>query len=284
MARVGIVILNYNDYQTTKDMLNNIKDYDSLDHIVVVDNKSTDNSYEELKPYESNKIDVIQSEDNKGYSYGNNVGVKYLIDKYNVDYIIISNPDITVDNNTIKELTNQMDSNNDIKVIAPVIHELGSVKRGWKLPDYYGEVITILNTKQRFHKDYGLYDNNYYTEVLSKVDVVSGCFFMIRSDVLKEINYFDEGTFLYYEENILGHILKSKGYNTYILNNTSVTHNLSVSVDKSVKKLNKFKILVKSLIYYEKKYNKRNIFSIGLLYVLFYIALILASIKNLFKR
>ena len=284
MSKVGIVILNYNDYQTTKDMIDNIKDYDSIDHIVIVDNKSTDNSYELLKVYENDRISVIQSEDNRGYSYGNNVGIKYLLDNHNVDYVIISNPDITVDNETIKLLSKEFDDNNNIKVIAPVIHELGSLKRGWMLPTYYGEVITILNTKQRFHKNYGLYDDNHYNDKLSKVDVVSGCFFMIRSDVLKEINYFDEGTFLYYEENILGHILKNKGYETYILNNTSVTHNLSVSVDKSVKKLNKFKILVKSLIYYEKKYNKRNIFSIGLLYVLFYIALFIAKIKNLFKR
>lgn len=284
MSKTGIVILNYNDYETTIDMLNNIKDYDSLDHIVVVDNKSTDNSYEILKPYESKKIDVIQSKANKGYSYGNNVGIKHLINIYNVDYVIISNPDITVENETIKLLSSELDKNDNIKLIAPVIHELGGLKKGWKLPTYYGEVITICNTRQRFHKNYGLYDDNHYNDLLSKVDVVSGCFFMIRSAVLKEINYFDEGTFLYYEENILGHILKDKGYETYILNDTHVTHNLSVSVDKSIKKIKKFKILVKSLMYYEKKYNKRNIFSMALLYVLYFLSLICAYIINIFKR
>ena len=284
MSKTGIVILNYNDYETTIDMLNNIKDYDSLDHIVVVDNKSTDNSYEILKPYESKKIDVIQSKANKGYSYGNNVGIKHLINSYNVDYVIISNPDITVENETIKLLSSELDKNDNIKLIAPVIHELGGLKKGWKLPTYYGEVITICNTRQRFHKNYGLYDDNHYNDLLSKVDVVSGCFFMIRSAVLKEINYFDEGTFLYYEENILGHILKDKGYESYILNDTHVTHNLSVSVNKSIKKIKKFKILVKSLMYYEKKYNKRNIFSMALLYVLYFLSLIGAYIINIFKR
>ena len=284
MSKTGIVILNYNDYETTINMLNNIKDYDSLDHIVVVDNKSTDNSYEILKPYESKKIDVIQSKANKGYSYGNNVGIKYLLDNYNVDYVIISNPDITVENETIKLLSSELDKNDNIKLIAPVINELGGLKKGWKLPTYYGEIITICNTRQRFHKNYGLYDDNHYNDLLSKVDVVSGCFFMIRSAVLKEINYFDEGTFLYYEENILGHILKDKGYESYILNDTHVTHNLSVSVDKSIKKIKKFKILVKSLMYYEKKYNKRNIFSMALLYVLYFLSLIGAYIINIFKR
>ena len=63
-------------------MLDNIKEYKSIDHIVVVDNNSTDSTYELLKENESNKIDIIKTDDNKGYSYGNNAGCKYLINKY----------------------------------------------------------------------------------------------------------------------------------------------------------------------------------------------------------
>ena len=280
MSTIGIVILNYNDYKTTRIMLDNIKGYKSLDHIVVVDNNSPDSSYELLKEYQSNKIDVIKSDENKGYSSGNNYGCKYLIDNYDVDYIIISNPDISVDNDVIDKLKKTLDENDDIKVLAPTIDELGTIKRGWMLPTYYGEVITIMNTKQRFHKNYGLYEEDHYKDELSEVDVVSGCFFVIRSDVLKELDYFDTGTFLYYEENILGHRLKEKEYGTYVLNDVSVTHNLSVSVDKSVKKINKFKILVKSLLYYEKEYNNLSGFKLFILKFLYIIALIIAYIKS----
>ena len=282
MSKTGIVILNYNDYETTISMIEQIKDYKCLNSIVIVDNNSSDGSYDILSKYQSKKIEVLKSESNGGYSKGNNIGVKYLVDK--VDNIIISNPDIIVEEDTINKLIDKLDEHISIKVIAPVIHELGDLKRGWKLPTYFGEMIKILNTQQRFHKKYGLYDESYYKDELSKVDVVSGCFFIIRSDVLKEINYFDEGTFLYYEENILGNILKQKDYETYILNSVSVTHNLSVSVDKSVKKINKYKILVKSLLYYEKKYNKRNIVSIGFLKFLYFITLFLIKIMSLFKR
>ena len=283
MSLIGMVILNYNDYKTTRIMLDNIKDYKSIDHIVVVDNNSTDSSYELLKEYESSKIEIIKTDDNKGYSYGNNAGCKYLIDKYNVDYIIISNPDIEVDNNVIKTLKDTLDKDDSIKVLAPLIDELGFVKRGWMLPTYYNEVITILNTKQRFHKKYGLYDDDHYNEKLSKVDVVSGCFFVIRSDVLKEIGFFDEGTFLYYEENILGHKLKELNYDTYVMNTISVTHNLSVSVDRSIKRINKFKILVKSLFHYEKEYNHISGFKMFILKICYYFALFIASIKNIIK-
>ena len=283
MSKVGIVILNYNDYKTTRIMLDTIKSYRSIDHIVVVDNNSKDNSYELLKEYESKKIDIIKAKHNNGYSAGNNVGVKHLIKKYNVDYVIISNPDIIVESEVITTMKKQMDKNDDIKVLSPVIHELSKIKRGWMLPTYYGEMITICNTRQRFHKNYGLYPESHYNELLSEVDVVSGCFFMIRADVIKEVGYFDEGTFLYYEENILGNILKKKGYKTYVLNSVSVTHNLSISVDKSIKKLNKYKILIKSLMYYERKYNKRNIFAMIFLNILFVLSYIFAYIKNLFR-
>ncbi len=70
---VGIVILNYNDSETTVKLLDMIKEYKILESIVVVDNNSTDNSYEVLKKFENNKIKVIKSKINKGYGYGNNI-------------------------------------------------------------------------------------------------------------------------------------------------------------------------------------------------------------------
>ena len=59
--KTGIIILNYNDYETTYDMLNRIKKFKEIDIIVVVDNMSLDNSYERLKKIENEKIKVISS-------------------------------------------------------------------------------------------------------------------------------------------------------------------------------------------------------------------------------
>ena len=56
--KTGIVILNYNDYETTKEMINNIKNYKSLDHIIIVDNNSGDGR--EVK-YELDKPDDSES-------------------------------------------------------------------------------------------------------------------------------------------------------------------------------------------------------------------------------
>ena len=92
-----MVIVNYNDYETTKRLLDNVKDYKVLKEIVVVDNKSTDNSLEELRKLKNKKITIIDSGENKGYSYALNVGCKYLIDKYKSLNIVISNSDIIIE-------------------------------------------------------------------------------------------------------------------------------------------------------------------------------------------
>ena len=79
---IGCVVLNYNDADTTLDLLKRIEPMEIIDQIVLVDNKSTDNSLERLKDQESNKVHVVCAEKNCVYGSGNNVGIEYLIKNY----------------------------------------------------------------------------------------------------------------------------------------------------------------------------------------------------------
>ena len=95
---------------------------------------------------------------------------------------------------------------------------------------------------------------------------------MIKYNDFKEMDFFDENTFLYYEENILGKKLQDNNKITAVDTTLSVIHDLSVSVDKSLNSLKKYKILKMSQFYYEKKYNKLNIFGLFLLRLFYYIS------------
>ena len=53
--RCCCLILNYNDSDNVQRMLNKIYSYDSFDKILVVDNCSTDDSYEKLQKYVKKK-------------------------------------------------------------------------------------------------------------------------------------------------------------------------------------------------------------------------------------
>ena len=66
------------------------------------------------------------------------------------------------------------------------------------------------------------------------------------------MGYFDEGVFLYYEENIMGIKTKKLGKNIIVCNNVDVIHDHSVSIDKSLKRIKKYDILKTSQEYFEK--------------------------------
>ena len=251
----GIVIVNYNDYKTTKRLIDNIKDYKVFDKIVIVDNKSSDNSLKELKKLENKRIVVIDSGKNKGYSYALNVGCKYLIDKYKECKIIVSNSDIIIQSeNDIKDLFELVKGKNVI--VGPTIIEGNNLNRGWIVPKPMDDVaMNILGLYKKYQKRHLMYQDSYYNKDISKAGTVSGCFFAISSKHLEEMGYFDENVFLYYEENIMGVKTKDLGKNIIVANNIDVIHDHAVSIDKSLKRIKKYDILKNSQYYFEKTYN-----------------------------
>ncbi len=259
MTKLGMVIVNYNDYKTTIELLNNVKDYKCLNSIVIVDNKSTDDSVKYLKKYESKKIVVLESAENKGYASGLNIGAKYLNDKYKDCNIIFSNADIIINKEEdLKKLSS--DIKGDIAVVGPTIVQRNEISgenelsRGWMLPTISDEIKFNLPYISRKYRKEILYHEDYYNEDISIVGVVSGCIFCVSGKVLKEIGYFDENTFLYYEEQILSKKLKDINKQVAVDNNVVVIHNHSVTVDKNIKKINKYKIMKTSQEYFVKKY------------------------------
>ncbi len=278
---IGMVIVNYNDYETTKRLLDNVKDYKVLKEIVVVDNRSTDNSLEELRKLKNKKITIIDSGENKGYSYALNVGCKYLIDKYKSLNIVISNSDIIIDNELdIKDLNSYISTKNVI--VGPTIIQGNDLNRGFKIPTPWQDIKQniVFFGKRVLAKELS-YPDNYYHKDISKVDTVSGCFFMISSKHLEDMGYFDENVFLYYEENIMGIKTKKLGKNIIVCNNVDVIHDHSVSIDKSLKRIKKYDILKTSQEYFEKTYNGANKIELFFLKVFRYLTRILLLIKYL---
>ena len=281
--KLGMVIVNYNDYDMTHRLLENIKDYKCLNHIVVVDNNSSDDSFEKLKEFESNKIIIIKNS-SRQYSSGLNVGAKYLIEKIGECNIIFSNSDIIINNEgDLKALSKNIDSN--VVVVGPTVNEHGVLNRGWHLPTVNQEILFNIPLLSRyFKKKYLSYKESYYKKDTSYVDVVSGCFFLVDSKFLKENNYFDENTFLYYEEQILAEKVKRQNKKELVNNKITIIHDHSVSIDKSIKKIEKLKILKESQRYYAKEYKKANIIQMSLLYITDYFYRIILYMMLLIRR
>lgn len=254
---VGIVILNYNDADTTISLLKNIISYKEICDIVVVDNNSTDNSYEELVEYNKiNKFVLIRAKRNGGYSYGNNLGLRYLVEEKKVDIAIILNPDVLLDESAIKRVVEELEKDPHCGLVSPrMLDNNGLDTRMWlKLPNYYNSLLDCFFIGRQLNK-YLRRTIIDMTQSRQKVDILPGSFLAFRGDVLKKINYLDENVFLYYEENIIGEKLKSIGLNTYLLTDCSYIHNHSVTIRKNLSILNAFKCNLRSKLYFEKEYH-----------------------------
>lgn len=281
--KLGMVIVNYNDFKMTSRLLNNIKNYKCLDYIVVVDNNSTDDSFEKLKEFESNRITIIKNS-SRHFSSGLNAGAKCLIKKVGECNIIFSNSDIIIKGEEdLKKLSS--DINKDIVVVGPTIDEHGVINRGWHLPSTNKEILfNIALLSRYFKKKFLNYKESDYKDDITYVDVVSGCFFLVDSKFLVENDYFDENTFLYYEEQIFATKVKNKNKKEIIDNKVTIIHDHSVSIDKSIKRVNKHKIMKKSQRYYCKAYQKANFIQMGLLYITDYLYRGLLYIRCLIRR
>ncbi len=275
--KFAIVVLNYNDHKTTLEYIDKVKDYDIVDKIIIVDNHSTNkNEVNFLKEAESDKIEILCSEKNGGYAYGNNLGLKYLEKIGNYEYVAISNPDVYVDEGTMKECLDYLKSHNKVAIVAPRMHFVNGPARraAWKkrIP-----IIDIANSTRVtemllypfFRK--GEYSKKEYEKEDLKVDCIAGSFFIAKYDSLKKINYMDEKTFLFYEEDILGERLKDIGLEIHLLNKLKFMHYESQTIGKMMNIYKKQDIIFDSRIYYQKKYNNANIIEIGIFNILRYI-------------
>ena len=100
MESIAIIIVNYNNYEDTIKCVNSIRENEKKIkyEIILVDNASTNNSIEELSKIEG--IVLINNKRNGGFAFGNNIGIKYAIDK-NFEYIMLLNNDTEIEKNSI---------------------------------------------------------------------------------------------------------------------------------------------------------------------------------------
>lgn len=263
--KLGIVILNYNDYKTTLNLINHIKYYDEIDNIVVVDNKSTNNSLEMLKEANDNTWHLITSSENKGYASGNNIGIKYLIDNFDVDIIGIINPDILFSNDFIFEIKKSFEKYYKEYAIITGLQlkpDRSISKRAfWKELNFKRLLISNSPILSKIDNIFNNYIKNKIKEDKEIIDVsvVEGCCFFINAIDIKKIRFFDENTFLFCEEDILAKKIKKINKKIGVNKEITFIHNHSTTIKKVFSQMKVLKINLISKEYFMKEYltNKR---------------------------
>jgi len=169
--------------------------------IFVVDNHSEDDSIGVLRNRLSmeDRVRIIESPRNGGFGFGSNFGVRYT----NSAFILINNPDKRLEEDGVLKLVEKMRSDPSIGILAPqILHKDGT--RRYSARSYPGPADVIIKRTflRRFFKKhlarYLLLDEDPNQE--RDVDwVVGGCF-MIRGDLFRSLNGFDDRYFLFFED------------------------------------------------------------------------------------
>lgn len=285
----AIIILNYNNAYLCVNCVKTLRTHNIMLDVMLVDNKSTDDSAKVLNEYIQNDKHCFLCVTNKngGYSYGNNFGIKKLIENgKSYDFFTILNPDVEIHDGEYFKKIEAGFKNNRIAVLTgkQVLNgkNYNEFTSYWNLPNVKETILenSFLNYfYKRRPETLEIHDGIGITQV------VSGCCFTIRAKALEKVNFFDEGVFLYYEENILGVKLIRQGLVEGICLNTCFYHNHRKSKDITIKKeINNKKITIRSKNYFIKKYLTKNYFALIGLYFFDAIDFVLSTIIFILKR
>ncbi len=232
-SKLSICIVTYNSEHKVGATVSSIKEFTkNIDYqIFVFDNGSTDNTKDVVFKADPDSI-FTENKANLGFGKANNLVLPLI----NSEYHAIVNPDIRIENDVLSEICNYMDEHQDVVMATPKI--LFPDKSEQHLPKLQPKFIYLLARRTPFFKKKALEYTmeNKILDVPTEIDQCSGCFAVIRSDVFKKLNGFDERFFMYMEDADL--TLRTKKYGKIMfLPQFHVIHEWERSSSKSLKYL-----------------------------------------------
>jgi len=203
--RLSILIVNYQTPELTIQSIESVfREHPSTDfEIIVLDNGSKDASIELISkaPFIDRCLFIVEQE-NVGFAAGNNIAAK----KASGDYLLLLNPDTVVIDKAIEKLLCFAKEYPEAGIWGGrTLFADGSLNpfSCWGRQTIWGLVSQALGLNSLFRsssffspESIGGWDR----EGVRRVDIVSGCFFLIRRELWNKLNGFDQDFFMYGEE------------------------------------------------------------------------------------
>jgi GT2 family glycosyltransferase len=185
---VSIIIVNYNGKKYLKECLTSLfnQTYKYFE-IIVVDNKSSDDSVEFVRSSFGDSILVIQNDTNLGFAAGCNIGIKAS----KGSLICLFNQDVVADKEWLSILVSVIQSSEDIAAVTGKLYYWG---------DKYGKDTVFCTWSKVDPYTAGAYNFYKGDEPISKVDYLTGAAMLVKKEVIDKIGLLDTEYFLYFDE------------------------------------------------------------------------------------
>jgi GT2 family glycosyltransferase len=211
---VSIVIVSFNTRRMTCDCIQSVGSVGWADRqqVIVLDNASHDGSADAIGRLFP-EVELIRSTENLGFAKGNNVAAK----RAKGEYILLLNPDTIVLDDAIGKLIAVARREPNARIWGGrTLHGDMTLNEAscWRFMSLWSIFANGLGLANRFPKSdffnpeaYGGWERD--TERV--VDMVSGCFLLIKRDFWEELGGFDETFYIYAEEADLCYRARQRG-------------------------------------------------------------------------
>jgi GT2 family glycosyltransferase len=223
---VSIVIVNWNTKEILRNCLRSVYEQaGEIDfEIIVIDNASNDGSTEMVNnefPY----VILLKNAENRGFAVANNQGMAIARGRY----VLLLNSDTVVLDNAIAKTVSFADHHKDTAVVGcRVLNPDGSTQQTCFM---FPSMLNMFLSSTYLYK---LFSNNSFfgrermacwkRNDVREVDVVTGCFMLVKQDVIMKVGVLDERFFMYGEETDWCYRCKQAGWKTLFTPSAEIIH------------------------------------------------------------
>ncbi len=234
-SQVWIVIVNYRTARLTIDCLHSLAAERAAFpgfHTVIVDNASGDGSPEQIEAAIADNgwrdwADVIASNRNGGFAYGNNIGIERALTSDEVpDFVMLLNPDTVVRPGALKTLVEFMEANPQAGIAGSLLEDAagGIDCSAHNAFSPLGELVSGASLGALSRLLPGHTVSPPVRNAAHECDWVSGASLMIRTAIFDEIGLLDDQYFLYFEEADFCYRAKKTGWQVWFVPASRIVH------------------------------------------------------------
>jgi N-acetylglucosaminyl-diphospho-decaprenol L-rhamnosyltransferase len=224
--KLSVVIICWNDLKVILDCIASVySETSSIDYeIIVTDNASSDGSVGAVRERFPD-VRIVENFENGGFGKGNNAGIRVA----KGEYVLILNPDTIIRDRALEKLVAYADGHPEAGAFGCRVLNLdGSVQlSAHPLPTLWTSLMKALGLRWPGRFWDGFCSDTYANwdgRSERQVGFQGGCCLMARSEVLKELEGFDEGFFHQFEDADLCRRIRDSGRQVLFFPGTEITH------------------------------------------------------------
>lgn len=223
---VSVLIVNWNTREILRNCLKSIYEQtrDLIFEVIVIDNASEDGSPQMVKE-EFKEAILIENSTNRGFAAANNQGMAIAKGRY----VLLLNSDTVVLDNAIAKTVVFADAHPEGAVIGcRLLNPDKTLQQGcFMFPSLLNLLLSATYLYKLFPQSrfFGRENMTWWTrDDEREVDVVTGCFMLVRRESIEQVGVMDEQFFMYGEETDWCYRFKKAGWKCLFSPNGSIIH------------------------------------------------------------